>query len=94
LILKVGDQTGHFKKGVTITEELRHQREEEYRQRRAEAAVDFKNAAFGAASVLAAGGFAVLCCGVAVAAASSPSRCGCRWPIPRGGYCVNCGYLL
>jgi hypothetical protein len=94
LILKVGDQTVHFKKGVTITEELRCQREEEYRQRRAEAAVGLKNAAVGVASVLAAGGFAVLCCGVAVAAASSAGRCRCRWPIPRGGYCVNCGYLL
>ena len=94
LILKVGDQSGHFKKGTTITQELRQIREEEYRKRRAEAAANFKNVAVGAASVLAAGGFAVLCCGVAVAAASGAGRCRCQWPIRHGNYCVNCGYML
>ena len=94
LILKVGDQSGHFKKGTTITQELRQIREDEYRKRRAESAANFKNVAVGAASVLAAGGFAVLCCGVAVAAASGGGRCRCQWPIREGNYCVNCGYML
>lgn len=95
LILKTGDQSGHFKKGTTITQELRQIREEEYRRRQAEAAANFKNVAVGAASVLAAGGFAVLCCGVAVGAASGAGRCHCRWPILQGNYCVNChGYML
>lgn len=95
LILKTGDQSGHFKKGTTITEELRHLREEENRKRRAEAAANFKNVAFGVASVLAAGGFAVLCCGVAVGAASGAGRCHCgMWQIRQGNYCVNCGYMV
>lgn len=94
LILKTGDQSGHFRKGTTITEELRQMREEENRKRRAEAAANFKNVAFGVASVLAAGGFAVLCCGVAVGAASAGGRCRCQWPIRHGNYCVNCGYML
>ncbi len=71
LILKTGEQSGHFKRGVTITEAELRRRNEEARKRAKEAAENFKNVAFGVASVLAAGGFAVLCGGVAVAAMGS-----------------------
>lgn len=73
LILKVGDTAGHFKKGVTITEAELQRRQEEARRRRAEAAQNFKNVAVGVASVLAAGGFAVLCGAGALAVTAGAS---------------------
>jgi hypothetical protein len=66
MILKAGEQSGHFKKGVTITEAELRRRQEEARKRAKETAENFKNVAFGVASVLATGGFAVLCGAAAV----------------------------
>ena len=88
MILKAGEQSGHFKKGVTITEAELRRRNEEARKRAKEAAENVKNVAFGVASVLGAGGFAVLCGGVALAAAASPPvycPCGHIRPCPWHG---------
>ena len=71
LVLKAGDAAGHFKRGQTITEVEIQRREAEARQRQAEAAQAFRDTAVGVSSLLAAGGFAVLCGGVGVGAAAA-----------------------
>jgi hypothetical protein len=74
LILKVGEQSGHFKKGVTITEAELSRRREEARKRAKEA---YKNVAIGVAAVLAVGGLAVLCGAAAVGVAGAAGEGGC-----------------
>lgn len=76
LLLKIGDQSGHFRKGVTISEEEREKHEAEMRRRRAEASQNFRNYAVGVSSLLAAGGFAILCTGAAVGLAGAGGRGG------------------
>lgn len=71
LVLKAGEAAGHFKRGLTITQVEMQRREAEARQRQAETAQTFRDAAVGVSSLLAAGGFAVLCGGVGVGAAAA-----------------------
>lgn len=71
LVLKAGEAAGHFKRGLTITQVEMQRREDEARRRQAEAAQTFKDAAVGVSSLLAAGGFAVLCGGVGLGAAAA-----------------------
>ncbi len=81
LILMIDQQSGHFKRGITITEaateaqrmsaeEEFKRREDEARIKRAQAAANFARVAGGVAAVLAAGGFAILC-GAAGAASAA-----------------------
>ena len=72
MILKTEAQSAHFERGVTITEAELAKQEADFRKRREEAAQNFKNVAMGVATVLAAGGFAILC-GAAAASTAGGS---------------------
>ena len=71
LVLKAGEVAAHFKRGQTVTEVEMQRREDEARRRQAEDAQAFRDAAVGVSSLLAAGGFAVLCGGVGLGAAAA-----------------------
>lgn len=70
LMLKAGSQTGHFKRGVTITEAEEGRLREEARQRMAELRQQTLATLGTVAAVLAAGGLAVLCGAAATAGES------------------------
>jgi hypothetical protein len=69
LLLKAGTQTGHFKRGVSITEAEEQRLREEARRRMAETRKQVLGAVGTVAAVLAVGGLAVLC-GAAMAGAA------------------------
>jgi hypothetical protein len=71
LLLKAGSQTGHFKRGVTITEAEEGRLREEARQRMAELRQQTLATLGGVAAIIAVGGLAVLC--GAAATAGEPS---------------------
>lgn len=96
LLLKAGTHTGHFKRGVSITEGEEQRLREEARRRLAETRQQVLGAVGTVAAVLAVGGLAVLCgaavAGGAAAGGAGGENSGPAYEQEPCGYCTQRGW--
>jgi hypothetical protein len=94
LLLKAGSQTGHFKRGVTITEAQEGRLREEARRRMDELRQQVVGTVGTVAAVLAVGGLAVLCGVAAAGTAGAGGGSGPRRPGLLETHCRDCRSAL